>query len=248
MVFGACVVATALIAMSFGELKALLAYGRATTIGMERNTMFSRSWEDLVLMGRPAVPLLSYGLRKHPNEWVRARAAIALRRINPVGIRTLLEERLFGDENYIVRYEAAEQLGSLGDSAAVPALLRCITTDPNYYPRCACATSLGELGNPTLSDTIVEALEKEQDSTVRQNLVGALGKLRNPSAVPVLIDLLGNDKSLLVRHTAAYSLGAIGGTNAIPALLKASEEKEALIRDAATWALGQIRKPVSLRQ
>jgi HEAT repeat protein len=117
-------------------------------------------------------------------------------------------ERLQGDD-LSERYYAAWYLGTLGDPAALPALLVALEDEADR-------TALG--GYP-----------------LRRNAAKALGAIGDPAAVPGLVNAL-ECTDYYVREEAAYALAQIGDGAAIPGIValfrdpEAHQPWEALIR------------------
>ncbi len=139
----------------------------------------------LVVIGRSAVPGLIRSL-DCPRYRARRLATRALARIQDArGIDPLIRV-LKGDENFVVRTEAARALGAFqGEDRVGQALCRALG-DPELLVVEAAARTLGRLkfppGVPRLVDRLVEA-EKSADSvSLRRTLRRALQKITSLEA------------------------------------------------------------------
>jgi len=104
-----------------------------------------------------------------------------------------LEKTLAGDRDASARAEAAWQLGQLGATESVPALIAALENDASSAVRANAAASLWHLGDA--SRAAIPALEKALDDSsgaVVGNAAGALAKLGTPKSklVPVYKGLL----------------------------------------------------------
>jgi len=77
-----------------------------------------------------------------------------------------------------VRSHAAWQLGRLGDTSAVPALIRLLQSDENEDARWTAAWALAELGDETAIPALKAANETDESDEVRSRAWEALRVLR----------------------------------------------------------------------
>lgn len=148
------------------------------------------------------------------------------------------------DEDPIVRSEAADALGLLGESAtdAIPMLSDALRDD--YEPVCLnAAYALGAIGEPAVS-ALIEKLEDENGSARRMAAYG-LAAVGAP-AVSALCDALENDNDE-VRHQATYALAQIGSAAepAVPALMELTEDRKVEVRRYIPEAFGAIGAPAA---
>ena len=78
-----------------------------------------------------------------------------------------------------VRSHAAWQLGRLGDTSAVPALIQALESDENEDMRWTAAWALAELGDPTAIPALEAASEQDESDEVRSRAWKALQILRS---------------------------------------------------------------------
>ncbi len=151
-------------------------------------------------------------------------------------------EELIGDlqdEEPIVRWAAAEQLGRAKDIRAVGPLIAALG-DKDEGVRREVVRALGEIGDPRAVQPLGEMME-DQDEFFRTNTLKALEKIGDDQAVELIISALKDDNPL-VRMNASASLGRIGGKKAIGPLEEvAGSDSVSYVRFAAQQALLQIR-------
>jgi HEAT repeat protein len=81
------------------------------------------------------------------------------------------------DNDGLVRAEAADALGPLGDRQVGTRLARLLGSDPDAMVRAAAAESLGDLADPTHLPTVVRAVRADPDEAVRAYAAATLGLL-----------------------------------------------------------------------
>jgi len=131
----------------------------------------------------------------------------------------------------------ATVLGTLGDTRAIPCLLRLLDSDHTSVLEAA-AIALSKMGTPSL-EPLIEALAKQKGSA-RQAAVLALGELGDRCAVPYLLELLKSDRLPEVGGQAALALGSIGDRSVARTLEKHLVDPEPTVRWASAFALGQL--------
>lgn len=142
------------------------------------------------------------------------------------------------------RWVAIRVLGHVGGDRAEQALLALID-DPQPAIRAAVAGALGETGNMRYTQSIM-ALLQDPAVMVQAEAATALAALRDPVAVPALAKALEsksgyrNDTSLWVRRHYVMALGSIGHKDGIPALVRALDDEDPQVAEAAIPALEQI--------
>lgn len=141
------------------------------------------------------------------------------------------------DNDWIVRWAAAEALAWVGDPAAVPLLIKALP-DSYWMVRVAVIRALLEIGDPSATPDLAKMLD-DRNSTVREAVAEALGALGDPAAVPHLARALSDPESF-VRLAATTALGQIASQSVVEPLLKALNDSESNIRWAAAQALGQV--------
>jgi len=192
----------------------------------------------LQTLGRPALDLTqavaqvaaqgAWGvlIRALPNEKVRE-AVVGLGTPTVPALIQALEDSDGG-----VRRAAAEALGKLGDSQAVPALSVCAHAGEESarkalqtlgHPAPDLPQAVAQLAAKGAWGVLIRALPNEK---VREIVMGF-----GVSAVPALIQALGS-RSDRVRRVACEALGAIGDPQAVPALSVCAHAGEESARKA----------------
>ncbi len=119
------------------------------------------------------------------------------------------------DEDWQVRYDAANQLKALGDTRAVPALIR-VLEDENLTVRFIAAMTLGIIHDERAVLPLINLLRTTHDHDVLWAAGWALSELGALSTKPLIDVLKTNDP--LTRDVAADVLGTIGDDSALPHL------------------------------
>jgi HEAT repeat protein len=173
------------------------------------------------------------------------------------------------DDDWAIRAEAANLLGTFKDPRAVTPLITLLR-DPDRSVREAAIEALRAIGGPsvealgacldqsdlsvqeaasailsTIADervlnSLIKALRSD-DWIVRMHAATALGLMRHTDAIVPLIPLL-QDKVKAVREESAAVLATIGDA-AIPSLVNALRHDEWLVRLHAVESLGKTKSP-----
>ena len=99
--------------------------------------------------------------------------------------------------------------------------------------------NIGLLGDAAVAFILIPYL-KHDDARVRANTVEALEYLNSPSVFLHILPLL-KDPDHRVKANAAMALQSYGETNALKIIKGMIDSKDVWMRDAATFALGEIR-------
>ena len=123
------------------------------------------------------------------------------------------------DKNALLRGEAAEALGRIGNSRALRPLETALE-DPDPTVRAHAASALGYLGRSEAVPKLVQALEANRNrtdgygTTVCGEIIRSLGTLRNRSAVDTLVAEMSRQENLSYKNEVVRSLGMIGDPRA----------------------------------
>jgi HEAT repeat protein len=171
---------------------------------------------------------------------------------------------------------AADALGRIDDSAAVPGLMIAVE-HPSEQIRLGAARALGlmrvqasvkplqfmflsgdglessvagealgRIGGPEATETLLAALADSQTTARWHVAMAALEKMGEPAVAPLVAML--NSQGAYARRNAAQALGWIGSTSATDPLMRAlKKDGEATVRAQAAWALGEIGDPAARR-
>lgn len=151
------------------------------------------------------------------------------------------------DENWSVRRAAACALGQIGPvaRAALPALSRALADDHESV-RCGAADALAKINpnwaaNPETRDALGRLIAMLRRGGEPGRVAAERFVLIGPASVPVLVEALAADDGDL-RGMAATVLGRIGpgAQAAIPFLVRALQDSNAWVREAAAHALQKV--------
>lgn len=143
--------------------------------------------------------------------------------------------QMLSDENWLIRSDAAESLGMVGNhNSAGP--LEAVLSDSIGFVRAQAAAALGRLGSSQAVQPLISALN-DKEPFVRAHAAQSLGKIGDRSATQALISAL-EDGSDLVRGRAVQSLGELGDAQAVAPLIALLDDPEMSIH--AVHALGKI--------
>ena len=153
------------------------------------------------------------------------------------GVELLIAELKSTDA--LVRRQAAQALGEIGDPHAVEPLL-ALVHDHNPLVRRHAVEALGKIGSPQSVLSLAKVLINVSEAThVRADAAAALGKIGEPEAVPFLIHALSApDWSL--RSAVTVALGIIGDPRAVQPLIARLADGDTQTRGYAAQALGRI--------
>lgn len=136
---------------------------------------------------------------------------------------------------------AAWALGELGDTRAVPTLVKLLSSslgEADVAARRAAAVALGRMPGPKVVVALSAAVHDEEPA-VRESSVEALGVLRDRDGAPALIEALA-DREPRIAMKAIVGLGRIGDPKALPDLCQLLEHGGIELRVRAAGALGDI--------
>lgn len=121
-----------------------------------------------------------------PEKGVRTLAMRALVELGTPAVDPLLA--LLSDQQWVVRYRAAEALGLIGDLRAVKPLVHQLSDEKDHV-RYMAAKGLGRIGGPEEVDSLINALS-DSNEFVRRSAATALGAI-------------GGDQARAALHLAA---------------------------------------------
>jgi HEAT repeat protein len=130
---------------------------------------------------------------------------------------------------------AAEALGMLQASSAVPALLPLLG-DSRAQVRVCAVRALGRIGGDGVAPALRTAVD-DGEWQVRNAAVQALGRVRDAEAIPLLQAALG-DGAWWVRYNAAQALAALGAAGTAALVGSADGHADRYARDMSRYVLG----------
>ena len=177
-------------------------------------------------------------------------------------------------KNAVVRKEAAQALGKMGDPQTLDSLIACLSDGIWKHDVEVVVKALIEIGDPQAIKPLVAALKdsnkdakkviaealgefgdaqavdpliaivKDSDNEVKVVAVEALGKIGDPLAAEALVVTLKNEVWRVLRAATADALGKIGAPSVNP-LLELVENGNYSEREAAGKALVKIGSPAT---
>jgi len=171
-----------------------------------------------------------------PDEEVRWKAAVGLRRIGKPAVLDLIAVLLGGD--LPAQHCAAWALGEIADPLASAPLAAALES-PDADLRWKAAISLSRIGKPAL-EPLGKALKSKNVET-RRCAVWAIGRIGGKEALPFLEAAL-SDPDNHVRAKAVVALGKIPGDEATRLLLRMVNDPDKVVRKDAIVALGRRGK------
>ncbi|PKG31352.1 HEAT repeat domain-containing protein, partial [Methanoregula sp.] len=176
---------------------------------------------------RQKVARISAVLRD-PDAAIRVAAVEALRVIGMPAEKTLI--RILNDGHKSVRSAAAEALGSLKSTVAVPYLIRLLRTDPKKEVRRAAAESLGLIEDAYAIPALIRGF-RDRDPLVRSGAASALGRMGSAARDPVLAVI--RDPNALLRGSALLALGSLKDPDVLLYLVIRLSDPNPAVRGAA---------------
>jgi len=144
-----------------------------------------------------------------------------------------------------LRMAAANGLGTLGQSDAVPALVeRFDDGDPRVRARAARAC--GDIADPRATDAL-QSLLTDEYVAVRRAAAEALGNVGNRQALQALLPLYEDDNER-VRRIAVGAFGNFGSSRPVDELIASLTDDAAAVRQAAVYSLIQLLSSVPTEQ
>lgn len=218
-----------------------------------------KEWDELEILGEPAVSLLLQALKDKDSD-LRMGAAAALGEIGDArAVEPLI--RALKDEYWNVNKRAEEALGKMGEPAVDP-LIHALGNE-SWGVRKKAAAALGAIVDKRAVAPLMQVL-KDEDSVVRMSAAEALERLGwkpkddlekanyliakkkwnelarlGETVVAALIPAL-KDEDSDVRKGAAGALGEIGDARAVEPLIQGLNDKYWDVNKKAATALGKI--------
>ena len=146
------------------------------------------------------------------------------------------------DKDPLVRSQAVQALGVIGDPRAVEPLILVLNDKDPLIQRQA-IKALGRIKDPrAVGPLIVVLTNSDRKPHVRMSAAEVLGMIGDESAVDSLIDAL-HDGHWEVRAHAAEALGRIEDPRAVEPLIETLKDRDATVRGNAVDGLAKIKDP-----
>ena len=136
---------------------------------------------------------------------------------------------LLADTDRMTRIGAAQDLGALGDPAAVTPLLHCLHASDDLL-RTSAVNALAKIGDPSAVPALLDVAKDDEASGVRVTAVDALATLGDPRAIDLLGRLALDPRPLIATPVRWFT----------PSWVFRSRLKE--VRQTRRWALKRLRK------
>jgi len=168
----------------------------------------ARATDALAKIGGRRVVDAMLTLIKDENEEIR-RAAIEI-------LNATKDERTVGklieatsDDDWWVRERAADALAKIGDTSAVPALVKMLGGEPKSVP--SAVRALADLGDTQHVPRLAELLDRPE-TEIRVEAINALSRLAGDDNIGQIRDLLNGQLSVeedSIRQTASAAISAL---------------------------------------
>lgn len=147
----------------------------------------------------------------------------------------------------MVRHEAAEALGAIGDERSIPVLARFEETDPLEIVRQTCELARERIEWVKKTETNPEVLQKSLYSSIDPAPPLAATTTDSTAEVAKLqIELNNTNISLFNRYRAMFRLRDIGTDEAVHALASGFDDSSALFKHEIAYVFGQMSSPASV--
>lgn len=176
------------------------------------------------------------------DEWVRFGAVIVLSKIGEPSVERLIKA-LFSPY-LLIRANAAETLGRIGDKRAAEGLAHILLDSENHVWHQA-AIALGRMGDARAVRHLIQIVENE-NSDLRTKAIKALGYIGDVRAVDNLLDVVYQQEDRWMRLFAIEALGQIGDMRAIEAMVDMAYDESRDLRTKAIVTLGDIDYTLAL--
>ncbi|KAG7192764.1 deoxyhypusine hydroxylase [Scheffersomyces spartinae] len=179
------------------------------------------------------------------SELLKHEVAYVLGQIHNLYAAPFLRNVLSNDDQQcMVRHEAAEALGALGDKDSLPLLEHYFEKDPAIEIRQTCELAIERIkwenSSSAKTETLQESLYTSIDpappmATDQESKVDKLQKILNDQ-----------DETLFNRYRAMFRLRDLGTDEAALALASGFEDPSALFKHEIAYVFGQMCNPVTV--
>ncbi|ANB14346.1 Lia1p [Sugiyamaella lignohabitans] len=250
---------------------------RATLLNLDGKTPLANRFRALFHLkslgsegNKQAIDIIAEGF-KDPSELLKHELAYVLGQTKQLhAINPLVETLKNREQQAMVRHEAAEALGAIGDDSVLSILEDYYKNDPLEVIRQTCELAIERIKWEHSQAKNTEDLETSAFSSIDpapplpkdQQQVAKLRALLNNQEEPLFqryramfrlrdigtleaVEALASgfdDSSALFRHEIAYVFGQLCDPASVPALIKVlnNEKEESMVRHEAAEALGSI--------
>ncbi|EGW33031.1 Deoxyhypusine hydroxylase [Spathaspora passalidarum NRRL Y-27907] len=183
---------------------------------------------------------------KDSSELLKHEVAYVLGQTKNLTAAPYLRDVLIDDNQQVmVRHEAAEALGALGDSESLPLLKKYFVEDPALEIRQTCELAIERINWENSESAKTEKLEKSLYTSI--DPAPPLATDQSSSKIEKLQQILNDqDKPLFERYRAMFRLRDLGTDEACLALASGFDDPSALFKHEIAYVFGQLCNPVTV--
>lgn len=191
-----------------------------------------------------AIDIIAAGF-DDPSELLKHEMAYVLGQTRQeYAIKPLIEVLEDLDQQPMVRHEAAEALGAIGDPRALDILRKFESQDELEVVRQTCELAIGRIEWENSENGRNEKLAKSQFSSIDPAPPMALDTEENCAKLTEFLN--DQSKPLFERYRAMFRLRDIGTTEAVLGLATGFKDPSALFRHEIAYVFGQLCDPASV--
>lgn len=194
---------------------------------------------------KQAIDIIADGF-KDPSELLKHEMAYVLGQTKQeYAIQPLINVLEDHKQQAMVRHEAAEALGAIGNEKALQILKKYEAEDPLEVVRQTCELAVGRIEWENSEAARTEKIQQSQFSSIdpapplalgeQEEKVEKLGKMLNDQSLP-----------LFERYRAMFRLRDVGTEDAVLTLATGFKDPSALFRHEIAYVMGQLCDPVSV--
>jgi len=143
------------------------------------------------------------------------------------------------DKDPLIRKDAAELLGIIGDSSVIDILGEKITRDKDEDVRIEAIKSIQQIGNVSIVKFVIKAL-KDKSPVVKLEAIKILELYGDKSIIPDVLKTLKKEQDSTVKSKLIYLLGKYGDKSLVKILVKYLDVSDSEIRKSAIEVLGDL--------
>ncbi|KAI8071493.1 armadillo-type protein [Gongronella butleri] len=162
---------------------------------------------------------------------------------NPYANGALIKVLEDVNEHEMVRHEAAEALGAISSTEAMPYLEKYLH-DPSQAVAETCELAIAKIRYD--NDPATQAEREQQSKSVYQSVDPAPPSVKTKSVQELGDQLIDTNLPLFDRYRAMFALREIGNTEAVEALAKGLKASSALFRHEVAYVFGQLQHSASV--
>jgi HEAT repeat protein len=167
------------------------------------------------------------------NTRVRYAAVSLMDTIGDVDLAKSLEvlRNCLQDPEYDVKSAAADALGGLQLTAALPELVDLYHHTEEWLLQLSIVAALGAMQDPRAMPLMAEAMDSSVE-LIRMTAVQAIGEMCDPAGIDLLLKVV-EEPDTQIRFRVAEALGRIGGEQAITILKKMANDPNTQVAEQA---------------